>query len=90
MSSRDVNPAQIELLRLLAPPSVANDGSGPDLCVVGDDDQAIYEFRGSDDRAFHRFAALWPGHATITLADNFRSTPPDSRRRQRHHVTCRR
>jgi DNA helicase-2/ATP-dependent DNA helicase PcrA len=75
---QDVNTAQIELLRLLAPPE-----SNPDLCVVGDDDQSIYEFRGADDRAFHRFAQIWKAPPTsartdepperIVLADNYRS-----------------
>lgn len=69
---QDVNAAQIELLRLLAPPAT----TGPDLCVVGDDDQAIYEFRGADDRAFAKFAAAWPGHETIALTENFRSERP--------------
>jgi DNA helicase-2/ATP-dependent DNA helicase PcrA len=65
---QDVNLAQIELLRLVAPP-----GSSPDLCVVGDDDQAIYGFRGADDRAFPRFEAAWPGATTVTLDENYRS-----------------
>lgn len=65
---QDTNAAQIELLRLLAPPRPA-----PDLCVVGDDDQSIYEFRGADDRAFARFAALWTGHEQIALEENYRS-----------------
>ncbi|TVQ30894.1 MAG: ATP-dependent helicase [Phycisphaeraceae bacterium] len=69
---QDMSPAQIELLTLLCPPR--KDGaSGPDLCVVGDDDQAIYAFRGADDRAFRRFHERWPGHTTITLEENYRS-----------------
>jgi len=28
--------------------------------VVGDDDQAIYRFRGADERAFQRFTKVWP------------------------------
>lgn len=65
---QDANTAQIELLRLLAPPA-----ANPDLCVVGDDDQSIYEFRGADDLAFRRFAKVWPGHARIDLTENYRS-----------------
>ncbi|MCC6677993.1 MAG: ATP-dependent helicase [Phycisphaerales bacterium] len=65
---QDANTAQIELLRLLAPPA-----SDPDLCVVGDDDQSIYEFRGADDLAFHRFARVWPAHRRIDLTENYRS-----------------
>jgi DNA helicase-2/ATP-dependent DNA helicase PcrA len=71
---QDVNAAQIELLRLLAPPKPG--AQGPDLCVVGDDDQSIYEFRGADDRAFQRFSQTWPGHATVKLSENYRSGPP--------------
>lgn len=65
---QDANTAQIELLRLLAPPE-----STPDLCVVGDDDQSIYEFRGADDLAFRRFARLWPANTRIDLTENYRS-----------------
>ena len=65
---QDVNAAQIRLLSLLAPPS-----TDPDLCVVGDDDQSIYEFRGADDLAFQRFAAVWPRHTQVALTANYRS-----------------
>ena len=65
---QDVNAAQIEFIRQLCPPK-----SNPDLCVVGDDDQSIYGFRGADDRAFAHFADLYTGSPTITLSTNFRS-----------------
>ncbi len=65
---QDVNPAQIELLRLLAPPD-----RNPDLCVVGDDDQAIYQFRGSDPRSMAHFKTIWPNHKTEKLEVNYRS-----------------
>ncbi|HRQ73607.1 MAG TPA: ATP-dependent helicase, partial [Phycisphaerales bacterium] len=68
---QDVNRAQVELLRLLAPPE-----TDPDLTVVGDDDQAIYGFRGADDRAFQRFASVWRGARTIALTVNYRSERP--------------
>ncbi|MGV6813927.1 MAG: ATP-dependent helicase [Phycisphaerales bacterium] len=68
---QDVNAAQIEMIRQLCPPA-----SKPDLCVVGDDDQSIYGFRGADDRAFDHFARLYPGTPTITLSTNFRSAAP--------------
>lgn len=97
---QDVNPAQIELLRALAPPSSRftsappssadaelslDRRAGPDLCVVGDDDQSIYAFRGSDERAFAHFAKVWgpiaeagrgasPGVAQIELSENYRSS----------------
>ena len=65
---QDVNAAMIEFLRLLAPPA-----SSPDLCVVGDDDQAIYQFRGADERAFHHFSMTWPGSTRIDLSETYRS-----------------
>jgi DNA helicase-2/ATP-dependent DNA helicase PcrA len=68
---QDVNAGQIELLRHVAPPA-----SNPDLCVVGDDDQAIYMFRGADDRALAHFSSIWSGHATVRLSDNYRSAEP--------------
>lgn len=89
---QDVNPAQIRLLRLLAPPAdpAAGAASGePDLCVVGDDDQAIYAFRGTSERSFEHFRAVWGGAGgstsgglgtpsrvrTIALEENYRSDP---------------
>lgn len=69
---QDVNDAQIDLLAQIAPPRETPDG-GTDLCVVGDDDQAIYGFRGADDRAFPKFAARWPGARTEMLEENYRS-----------------
>lgn len=68
---QDLNLAQIGLVRALAPPE-----RQPDLVVVGDDDQAIYEFRGADDRAFARFASIWTGSTTLALTENYRSQPP--------------
>lgn len=67
---QDVNGAQLALLRELAPP-----GPTRDICVVGDDDQAIYGFRGSDDRAFQHFAEIWPTARRIALTENYRSSP---------------
>lgn len=65
---QDLNPAQLALLRELAPPELE-----PDLCVVGDDDQAIYGFRGADPRAFHRVRETWRGATEIVLRSNYRS-----------------
>ncbi|MFN0011754.1 MAG: ATP-dependent helicase [Phycisphaerales bacterium] len=67
---QDTNAAQIDLLTLLAPPA-----ENPDLCVVGDDDQAIYAFRGADERAFDKFAARWPAYKKVRLEINHRSLP---------------
>lgn len=68
---QDVNRAQIELIRALCPPG--GTGGGADVCVVGDDDQSIYGFRGADDRAFAHFAAIWPAAETVQLSTNYRS-----------------
>ncbi|MFT5423158.1 MAG: superfamily I DNA/RNA helicase [Phycisphaerales bacterium] len=68
---QDVNAAQINLLRALAPPA-----TNPDLTVVGDDDQAIYGFRGSDEHSFTHFANIWSSVRTIKLETNYRSTQP--------------
>lgn len=71
---QDVNAAQIELLRLLAPSRAAGGVREPDLCVVGDDDQAIYAFRGATERAFEHVARFWPGFTQVELTANYRST----------------
>jgi uncharacterized protein (TIGR00375 family) len=65
---QDINAAQYRLLRLLAPA-----GPSTNLCAVGDPDQAIYGFRGSDPSYFGRFARDYPGARTLTLARNYRS-----------------
>ncbi len=65
---QDTDASQYGLLRLLA-----TDGSG--LTVIGDPDQAIYRFRGADVGFFLRFAADYPGAATVQLTRNYRSDP---------------
>ncbi len=75
---QDVNEAQIQLLQALMPPARhggQTGDDGPDLCVVGDDDQSIYAFRGADDLAFQRFSEAYPASALVELATNYRSTP---------------
>jgi superfamily I DNA/RNA helicase/RecB family exonuclease len=67
---QDCNPAQVRLLSLLAGPA----RSKPDICVVGDDDQGIYAFRGASDRAFELFEKLYPSPNVLSLVDNHRST----------------
>lgn len=67
---QDVNPAQEELIRLLAAP-VGNAA----LVVVGDDDQAIYQWRGSDVRGIVTFASRYPGVTQFELLKNRRSRP---------------
>jgi DNA helicase II / ATP-dependent DNA helicase PcrA len=65
---QDVNPAQERLIRLLTGPQV-------ELCVVGDDDQAIYQWRGSDVRNIVEFTDRYPGVRTFTITVNRRSRP---------------
>jgi DNA helicase-2/ATP-dependent DNA helicase PcrA len=64
---QDTNYAQVELLkRLVAPPF--------NITAVGDDDQAIYRFRGASHGAFDLFGQVFPGHQTVFLNRNYRST----------------
>lgn len=65
---QDINPAQERLINLLAAPPVQ-------LCVVGDDDQAIYQWRGSDIQNILHFTQRYPGARTIKLEINRRSRP---------------
>jgi DNA helicase II / ATP-dependent DNA helicase PcrA len=63
---QDLNQGQYELVKLLAKNS--------HLFVIGDPDQSIYGFRGSDHRFFNRFAADYPGCEQVGLTRNYRST----------------
>jgi DNA helicase-2/ATP-dependent DNA helicase PcrA len=66
---QDVNAAQYELLRLLS----SSDGSN--LFVIGDPDQAIYGFRGSDSKFFFQFMQDYPSVSHVRLKRNYRSQP---------------
>ena len=65
---QDVNPAQERLIRLMTGPDT-------DLCVVGDDDQAIYQWRGSDVANIVGFTARYPAVTTFSIGTNRRSRP---------------
>lgn len=71
---QDTNFAQFELIRLLAS-SMNDDGVVEhNLCVVGDDDQSIYKFRGADIRNILEFESYYPEAKVIRLEQNYRST----------------
>lgn len=67
---QDVNPAQERLISLMVRP-IGN----ADLVVVGDDDQAIYQWRGSTVSNIVTFADRYPGSAQFHLLQNRRSRP---------------
>ena len=46
----------------------------PNLCVIGDPDQAIYGFHGADRRYFLQFEQDYPGAVTLSLSRNYRSS----------------
>jgi DNA helicase-2/ATP-dependent DNA helicase PcrA len=65
---QDINPAQEELIRLLATEPV-------DLCVVGDDDQSIYQWRGSDVSNIVSFDTRYRKVERFNITKNRRSRP---------------
>ena len=70
---QDSNVAQFELLRLLSGAGDASGAPSAYLCVVGDDDQSIYRFRGAEVRNILRFPEIFPGTEIIKLERNYRS-----------------
>jgi DNA helicase-2/ATP-dependent DNA helicase PcrA len=64
---QDTNRCQLELLKLLA-------GEARNVCAVGDDDQAIYGWRGAEVKNILRFERHFPAAKEVRLEQNYRST----------------
>jgi len=65
---QDTNSLQMELVGLLVDPAANN------ICVVGDDDQSIYGFRGAEISNILDFERFFPAPKVIKLEENYRST----------------
>jgi DNA helicase II / ATP-dependent DNA helicase PcrA len=69
---QDTSPVQAELVRILADNPSAE--GNPNIMIVGDDDQSIYQFQGASSDNMKHFADGYPALETISLTTNYRST----------------
>jgi uncharacterized protein (TIGR00375 family) len=89
---QDLNYGQYRLVQLLSPP----DHPDRHICVIGDPDQSIYGFRGSDPAYFRQFARDYPDTQQVALKRNYRSTEKILAAsfqvicKQQHRSTCQR
>ncbi|MBE7495271.1 MAG: UvrD-helicase domain-containing protein [Verrucomicrobiaceae bacterium] len=66
---QDTNSLQMRLLKALVPPPF-------NVCVVGDDDQSIYGWRGAEITNITQFENFFPNPHVVKLEENYRSTTP--------------
>ncbi len=71
---QDTSGVQMRILELLTENEV-NEGR-PNICAVGDDDQAVYRFQGAEISNILRFKERYRDVKVVTLTDNYRSTQP--------------
>lgn len=69
---QDTNNAQLSLVKALSSNEV-HEGRA-NVCVVGDDDQAIYKFQGAEISNIHSFKELYKDVEVVVLTENYRST----------------
>ena len=71
---QDTNTAQFKLISLMANTPSEDGGMEQNLCVVGDDDQSIYKFRGANIMNILNFEQQYPHSKVIRLEENYRSS----------------